>query len=94
MARRVVQRACIAKQAPEGNLVSQINHLADNNIITADIKDWATVVRWVGNDAAHDENDVTPDEAKDALSLAEEFLHILFVTPAVAQRRRTERQQG
>jgi hypothetical protein len=49
-------------------------------------------VRWVGNDAAHpNDQNVTKEDAEDSLKLAEQFLHILFVTPAIAKARRTER---
>lgn len=92
MSRRVVQLACIEKGAKDGNLVSQIQELRDNGTITEDLKEWATVVRWVGNDGAHPGKDpVTEPDSKDCLDLASQFLHVIFVAPAVAKARRAAR---
>lgn len=92
MARRCIQVACITKGASKGNLVEQIEQLTQSGVITKDIEEWATVVRWVGNDAAHPNKDeVTKDDAEDCLKLAEQIMHVLFVTPAVAKARRAAR---
>ena len=57
IARRAMQNACIEKGANKQKLVDQINELKANGTITKDLKEWADVVRWVGNDAAHPNND-------------------------------------
>lgn len=89
MARRITQLACIQKGAQKQNLVDQITELAQAGVITTDIAEWATVVRWIGNDAAHPTNsDVTKEDAEDCIKLAEQFLHVIFVTPAIAKKRR------
>ena len=64
MARRCIQNACRKKGAKEKDLVKQINELCQLGIITKDIEEWATVVRWVGNDAAHPGKD--PVKIEDA----------------------------
>jgi len=93
MARRAVQNACIDKGADKSKkLIDQIKELADKGVITNDLKEWADVVRWVGNDAAHpDKNEVTKEDAKDILQLAEQFMHVIYVAPAIAKERRRER---
>jgi hypothetical protein len=92
MARRCVQQACLTKGCKKGDLVGQIAELTQAGHITKDIEEWATVVRWIGNDAAHPGGQaVTKEDAEDTLKLAEQFLHILFVTPALAKARRTQR---
>jgi hypothetical protein len=89
MARRVAQLACIQKGAKKSNLVEQIAELSQTGVITKDIGEWATVVRWIGNDAAHpNKDDVTKEDAEDCLKLAEQFLYVIFVTPAIAKARR------
>ena len=89
MARRVVQLACVQKGAKKTNLIDQIAELSASGVITKDIEEWATVVRWIGNDAAHPNKDVvTKEDAEDCLKLAEQFLHVLFVTTAIAKARR------
>lgn len=52
------------------------------------------VVRWIGNDAAHPNKDkVEREDAEDILSLAEQFLQVLYVAPAIAQTRRAIRKK-
>lgn len=92
LARRCIQQACMMKGAKTGDLVAQIKELTSLAIITKDVEEWATVVRWVGNDAAHPGKDlVTKEDAEDVLKLAEQFLHVIFVTPAIAKARRAAR---
>jgi len=92
MCRRAIQIACLDKGAnPNNNLVAQINELKSNGVITQDLHDWATVVRWVGNDGAHPGGS-EPDQ-EDALSmidLTEQFLHVLYVAPAKAAQHRAK----
>jgi hypothetical protein len=92
MARRCVQVACRLKGATKTDLVEQIKELTALGVITKDIEEWATVVRWIGNDAAHaNKQEVTEEDAEDCLRLAEQFLHVTFVAPAIAKTRRTAR---
>jgi len=92
MARRCLQNACMLKGAKKTDLVDQIKELTAAGAITKDIEEWATVVRWVGNDASHPGKEpVTKEDAEDCLKLAEQFLHVVFVAPAIAQARKTAR---
>jgi Domain of unknown function (DUF4145) len=92
LSRRVIQLACMEKGAKKDNLVNQISELINNGVITKEIEEWAQVVRWVGNDAAHpNSQEVTKEDAEDCLKLAEQFLHVVFVTPAIAKARKTAR---
>jgi hypothetical protein len=92
MARRAIQSAAVDKGAAGGKLVDQVADLAGKGVITHDLKEWADVVRWVGNDAAHPGGQaVTREDAEDILKLAEQFLHVIYVAPAIAKARRKER---
>lgn len=92
MARRALQAACLDKGALGKRLIDQINDLASKGIITKDLKEWADVVRWVGNDAAHPTaEEVTQNDADDVLKLAEQFLHVLYVAPAIAKEQKAKR---
>lgn len=85
MARRAMQVAAKDKGATADKLVTQIHELLKSGKITTDLKDWADAVRWIGNDAAHPNGaEVTQEDAEDVLHLAEQFLHVLYVAPAVA----------
>lgn len=92
MCRRALQMACIDKGANAGdNLVAQINQLKANSVITADLHEWATVVRWVGNDGAHPGGaEVDKEDAENMLDLTEQFLHVLYVAPAKAAAHRAK----
>lgn len=92
MARRAMQSAAIEKGAAKKQLVKQVAELADQGKITLDLKEWADVVRWVGNDAAHPGGQpVTREDAEEVLMLAEQFLHVLYVAPAMAKKLRTKK---
>ena len=94
MARRAMQSSCIDKGTSKDRLVDQLEELANKAIITRDLKEWADVVRWVGNDAAHpDSGVVTQEDAQAILQLAEQFLHVLYVTPSIARDRRSKRKR-
>ncbi|WP_339094621.1 DUF4145 domain-containing protein [Deinococcus sp. VB142] len=92
MCRRALQMACINKGANvSDNLVAQINHLKTAAVITADLHEWATVVRWVGNDGAHPGGaGVDKEDAENMLELTEQFLHVLYVAPAKAAAHRAK----
>lgn len=86
MARRAMQAACMEQGAAKGNLVTQLHELAASGVITRSLKEWGDAVRWVGNDAAHPSGeDVTQDDADAILPLAEQFMHVVYVAPAIAQ---------
>jgi hypothetical protein len=85
MARRAMQTAVKDLGANDGTLAEQLKQLKDNGTITADLHQWATAVRFVGNDAAHPGGSpVTKEDAEAVVSLAEQFLHVVYVVPAMA----------
>ena len=72
--------------------MNQISDLASRGVITEDLKDWATAVRWIGNDAAHpSDGAVDKDDAEAVLTLAEQFLIVVYVTPALARATMSDR---
>ncbi|GAA4009318.1 hypothetical protein GCM10022631_22140 [Deinococcus rubellus] len=84
--------ACIDRGAPTNtNIVGQINYLRDDHIITNEVHEWATVVRWVGNDGAHPGgSEPDQEDASAMIDLAEQFLHVLYVAPAKAAAHRAK----
>ena len=66
------------------------------------MKDWADEVRLTGNDALHplsflentDDEVVSKEDAEDIIQLLEQFIEVLYITPALAQDRKTKREQG
>jgi len=95
LSRRGIQQACLFKGAKKEKLEDQIKELAESRIITQELAEWATLVRWIGNDAAHPKAPpVGREEAEDCLELAEQFLHVLFVTPSIAEERKKKREEA
>ena len=94
MARRAIQVAARDRGARNATLEKEIEQLATEGIITRDLKEWADAVRWIGNDAAHPNGaSVGKDDAEDIMELAEQFLHALYVTPAIAKQQREKRKK-
>jgi hypothetical protein len=93
MARRAMQSAAIEKGASKNKkLQDQIEELAGRGQITRDLAECAHAVRFVGNDGAHPGGEpVTQDDADAVLQLAEQLLHLLYVTPAIAGSMRKKR---
>lgn len=85
MARRAVQGVCIERGAKPGKLASQIEQLRATNALHSHIVDWATEIRYFGNDGAHpgDDglNDVTEAEARDAINFLDELLRWVYTMP-------------
>lgn len=68
----------------------RINFLRDRQLITADLKDWADLVRVEGNDAAHDEEPFTSEQAHQIHSFARIFLMYVFTMPKMVEIFRAE----
>ena len=97
MARRALQSCCFDKKAPDKNLKEQIDWLLSKQIITKDLRDWADEVRFTGNDAAHppkkpeEDEEVSCEDAHGILTLLEQFVNVLYVTPALATEMKEKR---
>lgn len=67
---------------------NRIDALADSGAITKDLQEWAHHVRVGGNDAAHDDDPFTEDQAKDLLSFLELYLTYVYSLPGRLRSRR------
>lgn len=96
MSRRALQSCCIDNGTDKGkDLLGQISELFTMGIITKDMKEWATTIRWIGNDAAHiNDNKVNREDAEEILNLADELFKIIYVAPAIAKERQAKRKQS
>ncbi|BBM88455.1 hypothetical protein COTS27_00134 [Spirochaetota bacterium] len=88
MARRILEKCCKDKGAPEKeNLRGQIAFLQKDGIITKDIKKWADAVRLVGNDGAHsNEHPVTHKDAEAILELVKQFIQVVYITSKISEK--------
>ncbi len=92
MFRRAIELAVkrINPDAPKGdNLKKRIAGLPPD-IATPAMKDWAQHIRLDGNDAAHDEDEYSEDDAKTLHIFAEMFLTYAFTLPEMLKRARGE----
>lgn len=90
MFRRTVQSVMIEQGAKGQTLYEQIEDLAKRGLVTPALKDWAHEVRILGKAGAHADvpDDVSPEDAEDALSFTEELIKHVYVMPAEIERRR------
>jgi hypothetical protein len=93
MCRRAIQSSCLEKKAdPKKKLTLQIDELATKDLITEPLRLFAHEVRLEGNDGAHPDadglNDVTEKDADDIIEFTREYLHHVYVMPAMLARRK------
>jgi hypothetical protein len=73
--------------AVTGTLAQRIAKLAQDRIIPQAMSDWATQVRVVRNDGAHDDG-VSREDVEAARDFTDAFLRYLITMPAMVEARR------
>jgi hypothetical protein len=68
-----------------GNLIKRINSAADEGLLTKDLANWAHRLRIEGNDAVHDEDPFTQEEAEQLYQFAELFMMYVFTLPGMLE---------
>lgn len=68
-------------------LVKRIDELATVGRLTPDLAQWAHEVRLGGNDAAHEDEPFTAEDARDLRNFIENFLRYAFTLPSAVRRR-------
>ena len=74
--------------AGKGSLEKRIDNLPESTGITAAMKEWAHQIRHLGNDAAHEDDPFSPEEANALQSFTELFLTYAFTLPGMLAARR------
>lgn len=91
--RAVLEAAVRALDDEEGNnglvLWERIEKLHRQGIITTSLKEWASIIRRVGNKAAH-EMAGTEEEARELVAFTKVFLQFTFELPAIIAATRTK----
>ncbi|SNT62327.1 protein of unknown function [Actinomadura meyerae] len=101
MVRRTLEALCadrgIASATAGGGhktLHAKLHDLQASGAITAELFDWAIHLKEVGNDGAHDiAVFATHEDAEDAITLAEDMLRHLYITPARYARAKARRER-
>ena len=63
------------------SLFARINRLVENGLLTPAMGDWSHDIRLDGNNAVHDEDPETEEDAAKAQKFAEAFLNYAFTLP-------------
>jgi hypothetical protein len=94
MCRRAVQEVAVLHKAVGKTLFEQIEFLAQNQTIAGDLKDWAHEVRLIGKDGAHADvpNDVTEQDADEAVEFTTQFINYIYVLKQKLQSRKSRQQ--
>jgi len=74
-------------------LAARIDALHARGALTEDLKQWAHAVRLDGNDAAHEEDELSIEEIKQLASFTELFLQYTFTLPAQVAKRQADATQ-
>ncbi|MFT8592442.1 MAG: DUF4145 domain-containing protein [Bifidobacterium sp.] len=95
LARTTVQAIAKDKGIHTNNLYGDIEKMADDNIITSQLKDEAHEIRFLGNDMAHGDLGTPVDEndASDILGFLDTLLDYVYQQPIAIQKRRELREQ-
>jgi len=79
MCRKVLEGVCSAHQAKGNNLSQKLKWLNKNGLIDDRLSEWATALRMLGNEAAHDvETTFDRPDAEDAMDFSEALNEYLF----------------
>ncbi|MBO2926007.1 DUF4145 domain-containing protein [Metapseudomonas otitidis] len=70
------------------SLNARINKLKSDQVITADMADWAHIIRVEGNESAHSDDESTKEEAQALIDFTETFLLYAFTLPAMVRIKR------
>ena len=73
----------------KGRLIDRIKSAAKTGKITQDMADWADRIRLDGNDAAHEEDPFTPQEAEELHLFTRLVMMYLFSLPGMLEEWRT-----
>ncbi len=89
MSRKVLEIAVkTLNPSGSGKLYKRIEQLYDLGKITDDLKDWAHIIRDDGNEAAHEEEPVSPEFADELFFFVKLFLMYTFTMPGMVQEKK------
>ncbi|PQX95831.1 hypothetical protein C5930_11095 [Cronobacter sakazakii] len=84
-------RVLLGEDSSKEQLSQRISMLHARGLITAQMKDWAHIVRMDSNGAIHTDEEFDASEAKQLINFTEVFLIYSFTLPAMVDFRREEK---
>ena len=97
MARSAMQVAFRDQGAEGRTLKDEVDDLAKKGLLPTVMKEWATELRLLGNEAAHpeiDQVDASPNDVRDVLEFLDQLLNYLYDLPATIREYRKRRAEG
>ncbi|PJG48716.1 hypothetical protein CAF53_11075 [Sphingobium sp. LB126] len=84
----------IDPQASHLTLFKRLQKLVENHLITPALGEWANEIRLGGNEAAHDDEIFSREDAQALRDFTENFLRYAFTLPAAVARRAAPVEHG
>lgn len=97
MSRKVLdnstQQLLAEDAAKDRTINARIDALAEKGMLTSELAQWAHEIRLSGNDAVHDLDPYTIDEAGELLTFVELYLTYIYTLPGRLEERRRRRAE-
>lgn len=95
MARTAIQTTAKQNEIHKDTLYDDIDEMANQNIITDQLKEEAHQIRLLGNDMAHGDLDepVSREDATEILGFLDSVLNYVYQQPAAVERRKNLRKE-
>lgn len=92
--RKLLMHIAVSKGADEGkSFAYYVDFLAEKNYVPPDAKAWVDHIREKGNEANHEINLMSSDDAKELLSFVEMLLKIIYEFPATVKEKYAKPKQ-
>lgn len=82
------RKLCTNAKARSMTLEDRIDDMADKNLITPSMQEWAHEIRLIGNDCAHDDEPIGEKDATDIYKFTELFLMYSYTLPGMLEARK------
>lgn len=92
--RKLLMHVAVEKGAPAGqSFLSYVEYLAANGYVPPDAREWIDEIREHGNDANHEIDLMSQEEAEDMVDFTTMLLRVVFEYPERGRRTRAARQE-
>jgi HEPN domain-containing protein len=88
MARKALELAVNQAGGQGGTLAAKIKDLASRGVIAPALAEWAREIKDIGNEAAHEADTITKEDAEQTVYFAEMLFTYLFTLPGMIAERR------
>lgn len=86
--RKLLMHIAVSKGAKAGDsFVSYVEYLSSQNYVPPDARPWVDHIRTKGNEANHEIQMATKEDAEDLISFSEMLLKVIFEFPAAVRKR-------